>query len=131
MSGEPKVEDARMWMTICEQRFAITLADNDAARSFAERLPLSMEMAELNGNEKYSDLTQPLPAAPAKPGIIRAGDLMLYGTRTIVVFYETFRSNYSYTRLGRVENPSHLRAALGRGQVRILFSAPTAEASSP
>jgi Cyclophilin-like family len=46
----------------------------------------------------------------------------LYGDRTIVLFYETFRSNYSYTRLGRVDEPARLRAALGRGKVRVSFS---------
>jgi quercetin dioxygenase-like cupin family protein len=120
-----------MWMTIGDRRFAITLADTEAARAFAARLPLSLDMAELNGNEKHADLAQPLPSVAIRPGTIRAGDVMLYGTKTVVVFYETFRSNYSYTRLGRVDDPSHLRAALGRGKARVSFSARVAATAPP
>src|SRR4051812_17991644 len=34
-----KLEELRMWMTVGERRFAITLADNAAARAFAGMLP--------------------------------------------------------------------------------------------
>lgn len=115
-------EEARMWMTIGERRFAITLADTDAARAFAAQLPLTLEMAELNGNEKHADLPQALPTDASRPGTIHNGDLMLYGSNTVVVFYETFRSSYSYTRLGCVDDPSDLGRVLGRRSSRVIFS---------
>jgi len=111
-----------MWMTIGEHRFAITLTDNAATRAFAAQLPLTLDMAELNGNEKHADLAEALPANASRPGTIRSGDLMLYGTRTLVVFYLTFDSSYSYTRIGRVDDPTGLAKALGRGDVRVVFS---------
>jgi hypothetical protein len=52
----------------------------------------------------------------------KIGDLMLYGSNTVVVFYETFRSFYSYTRLGRVDDPAGLAQVLGRRGVRVVFS---------
>jgi hypothetical protein len=115
-------EESRMWMTVGQRRFAITPADTDAARAFASMLPLSIEMDDLNGNEKKADLRQPLPARASQPGTIHSGDLMLYGSRTLVVFYVTFESAYSYTRLGRVDDPAGLAEALGSGSVRIEFS---------
>ena len=115
-------EESRMWMTVGERRFAITLTDNAAARAFAAHLPLTLDMSELNGNEKHASLPQPLPANASRPGTIRNGDIMLYGTDTLVVFYLTFNSSYSYTRLGRVEEPANLAEALGRSGVRVVFS---------
>ena len=115
-------EETRMWMTVGERRFAITLADTAAAQAFAAQLPLTLEMAELNGNEKHADVKQAFPTEPSRPGTIHIGDLLLYGSNTVVVFYETFRSSYSYTRLGRVDDPSGLAQALGRGSVRVVFS---------
>ena len=47
---------------------------------------------------------------------------MLYGTKTVVAFYATFESQYSYTRLGRVDDAGDLTQALGRGSVRVVFS---------
>ena len=111
-----------MWMTIGDHRFAVTLADTDAARAFANQLPLTLDMAELNGNEKHADLSHDLPSDPTRPGTIQGGDLMLYGSRTVVLFYETFRSSYSYTRLGRVENPGDLSRIVGRGSSQVRFS---------
>ena len=115
-------EESRMWMTLGERRFAITLADTEAARAFAAMLPLTIDMADLNSNEKHADLPQSLPTNATRPGTIRSGDLMLYGSRTLVVFYLTFDSSYSYTRLGRVDDPSGLAQALGPHGVRIAFS---------
>ena len=77
---------------------------------------------ELNGNEKHADLPKALPANASRPGTIRNGDLMLYGTDTLVVFYSTFNSSYSYTRLGRVDDPAGLAQALGPRGVRVVFS---------
>ncbi|QGW85074.1 hypothetical protein GOQ09_20015 [Variovorax paradoxus] len=111
-----------MWMTVGTRRFAITLADTEAAREFAAMLPLSIDMPDLNNNEKHAELRQALPTNAIRPGTIRNGDLMLYGPRTLVVFYKTFESIYSYTRLGRVDEPAGLAQALGSGSVRIEFS---------
>src|SRR5688572_14158010 len=44
-----KSKESRMWMTVGERRFAITLADTEAARAFAALLPLTLDMEELNG----------------------------------------------------------------------------------
>jgi hypothetical protein len=111
-----------MWMTIGTHRFALTVTDNAAARAFAAQLPLPLEMSELNGNEKHAALPEALPADASRPGTIRNGDLMLYGSNTVVVFYATFDSPYSYTRLGRVDDPADLPQVLGEGGVRVVFS---------
>lgn len=111
-----------MWMTVAERRFAITLADNPAARAFAAQLPVTVDMSELNGNEKHAELPKALPANASRLGTIRNGDLMLYGTHTLVVFYVTFQSSYSYTHVGRVDDPSDLAQALGPLGVRVVFT---------
>lgn len=115
-------EESRMWMTVGERRFAITLTSNAAARAFAALLPLTLDMADLNGNEKHAELPQALPVSASRPGTIRHGDLMLYGATTLVVFYVTFDSSYSYTRLGRVDDSTGLAQALGQRAARISFS---------
>jgi hypothetical protein len=120
VSAQP--EGLRMGMTVGEHRFAITLADNAAARAFAAQLPLTLDMSELNGNEKHAELPRALPADAHRPGTIRAGDLMLYGSDTLGVFYLTFSSSYSYTRLGRIDDPDALSQALGPRDARVVFS---------
>ena len=101
--------------------FTATLLDNPTNTAFVARLPLTLSMTELNGNEKYYDLPQNLPTNAVNPAKIQAGDLLLYGSNTLVLFYETFSTSYRYTRLGRVDNPAGLAAALGRGNVNVKF----------
>lgn len=101
--------------------FAATLEDNATARAFAALLPMTVTMNEMNGNEKYHYLSENLPTDSYRPGTIRNGDLMLYGSSCVVLFYETFSSSYSYTRIGRLDNPSGLASALGRGNVNVTF----------
>lgn len=120
--GSEKPKESRMWMTINERRFAITLADNNTARAFAAQLPLTLHMEELNGNEKHAKLPTSLPVNASRPGNIRNGDLMLYGVDTLVVFYSTFDSTYSYTRIGQVDDTADLAQTLGPGSARITFS---------
>jgi hypothetical protein len=109
-------------MTVGERRMAVALADTEAARAFAARLPMTLDMTDLNGNEKKFNLPERLPASASRPGTIRNGDLMLYGAKTVVLFYLTFDSPYSYTRLGRVDDPNGLAQALGQGSARVRFS---------
>jgi hypothetical protein len=78
-------------------------------------------MSELNGNEKYFDLPNSLPANASNPGTIQSGDLMLYGSNTLVLFYKTFSTTYNYTRLARIDNPSGLATALGSENIMVKF----------
>ena len=119
-----KPKESRMWMTINERRFAVTHADNNTARAFAAQLPLTLHMEELNGNEKHAKLPISLPANASRPGTIRNGDLMLYGTDTLVVFYSTFNSMYSYTRIGRIDDTAGLAHALRPRSSLVAFSGP-------
>ena len=51
--------------------------DSPTARAFAAQLPLTLDMPDLNGNEKQAKLPRALPQATVKPGTIQASDLML------------------------------------------------------
>ena len=106
---------------IGNQTFTATLADSETGRAFAQLLPLTLPMTELNGNEKYHYLDSSLPTDSHQPGTIQAGDLMLYGNNCVVLFYETFSSSYSYTRIGSIDNSAGLAAALGSGNVSVRF----------
>lgn len=117
-------ERPHMWMTVGTQRLAVTLEDNATARAFVQLLPATFDMPDLNGNEKHVRLPRSLPTNAERPGTIRTGDVMLYGNDTLVVFYETFRSNYSYTRIGRVAESAGLAQLLGPGNSRVVFAVP-------
>jgi hypothetical protein len=116
-------EKTRMWMIIGgTHRFAVTQAHNPTARAFAQMLPLTLDMPDLNDNEKHVRLPRSLPTNAVRPGTIQTGDVMLYGSDTLVLFYKTFPPRYSYTRIGRVTPVDGLVDALGPGSQRIGFA---------
>lgn len=110
-----------MRMIVGSEMFTVVLAENSAAAAFKALLPVTVNMTEMNGNEKYCNLPGVLPVAASRPGKIHAGDLMLWGARCVVLFYETFSTSYSYTRLGVVEDAARLKAAVGSGDVTVIF----------
>lgn len=101
--------------------FIAVLEDNETTSAFKKLLPITINMSELNNNEKYYNLPNPLPINSSNPGTIRNGDLMLYGSSTLVLFYKNFSTSYSYTRIGSIDNPSGLQSALGASDVTITF----------
>lgn len=99
--------------------FPAKLYQTETTKSIMQKLPLSITMNELNGNEKYYYFSDSFPTESKRVSEIHAGDLKLYGPSCLVLFYESFATSYSYTSLGYVENPEGLAEALGTGSVRI------------
>jgi hypothetical protein len=111
----------KMKIKIGNSTFTATLYDDATATAFKSLLPLTVNIIELNGNEKYFDLPHSLPTNAVNPGGIQKGDLMLYGSSTLVLFYKTFSTSYNYTNLGRIDDVTGLVAALGSGNVSVTF----------
>lgn len=120
---ENKEENKNMKFTvrIGSKTFTATLANNETAKAFRAVLPMTIEMSELSNNEKYYYLPSSLPTISSRPDTINNGDIMLYGSNCLVVFYKTFSTSYSYSRIGTVDNPSQFQSALGTGSVTVVF----------
>jgi hypothetical protein len=118
----PAPERNQLQIAVNGQTFHGELYDNETAKAFTAMLPMTLNMQELNGNEKYHYFDSPLPTNPSRPSGIHTGDLMLYGNNCLVLFYEDFATSYSYTPIGRLDNPAGLERVLGAGDVRVTFS---------
>jgi hypothetical protein len=99
--------------------FKADIEDSQTGKAFIAKLPLTLKMSELNGNEKYCYGVE-LPRADKHFGSISPGDLMLYSGNCVVLFYGS-AGGYSYTRIGRLQSTDGLRDALGTGSVTVTF----------
>ena len=128
-STQPEVTTAKqeekkadgMQIAIGDKHFSVTMENNDTVTALTEMLPITLDMSELNGNEKYYYLDNSLPSAPEKVGHINEGDIMLYGDSCLVVFYESFDTKYTYTKIGHIDDTSGLADTLGTGGVTVTF----------
>lgn len=109
-------------ITVGNEVYTATLSDNQTAKAFREMLPLTLNMSELNGNEKFFYFDSTLHSDSERPDQINSGDLMLFGNNCLVLFYDSFNSSYSYTRIGYIDDPTGLASSLGRGSVEVTLS---------
>lgn len=110
-----------MIISVSGSQFEANLLNNASTQALLAQMPLTITMSEMNGNEKYYYFSSSLPTDTGSVGNIRTGDLMLYGSDCLVLFYGDFRTSYRYTRLGAVTNPEGLSEALGRDSVQVTF----------
>ena len=111
----------KLIVEVGKQKFEATLYDNKTTKKWKKKLPITLKMSELNNNEKYYYLSYSLPVQAGKPGRIQAGDIKLYGSDCLVLFYQTFQSSYAYTSVARINNINGLQSALGKGIVSVTF----------
>ena len=111
-----------MNITIGQSTFSAELADTQAAKELTALLPLTLEMQDHLNNEKFAELPKSLSRQDQAVGRIEAGDIMLWGGDTLVVFYESFHSSYRYTKLGKIQNADKLKNAVGAGKVKMTFA---------
>ena len=106
-------------LNINGQNFTATLYDNLAVEELLEKLPLTITMSELNGNEKYYYFSDSFTTNTQNIGNINEGDIMLYGNNCLVIFYDSFSTSYSYTKIGHIDNPENLKSVFGNSSVDI------------
>lgn len=97
--------------------YVINLEDNATVRELCGKLPIDCDMQELNGNEKYVYMDFSLPTESSNPKHINAGDVMLFGDSCVVIFYKSFNTSYSYTKIGHIDNLPDL----GNGDIQVKF----------
>lgn len=94
----------KVYININNKKLGIDLENNSTTSALIKLLPLEISMSDLNGNEKYAYLNESLPTNTYSPKHIEAGDVMLFGDNCLVIFYESFDTSYSYSKIGHINN---------------------------
>lgn len=102
--------------------FKIVLEDNKTVKSLTQKLPITLEMSDLNNNEKYCYLDFTLPTDSKTVKNIKKGDVMLFGNSCLVIFYKSFTTSYSYTKIGHIENPVDIEIVLGKKDIKVVLT---------
>ena len=84
---------------------------------------MTLDMEELHGNEKFYYLDEELPSNSENIGSIKTGDIMLFDSDCLVLFFEDFSTSYSYTRIGHIDEEEEFVNALSEGTVEVTFAA--------
>lgn len=124
--------EQKLYITIDSSTMPVTLVDNTATRELVAALQqgdITYEAHDYGGFEKVGALGRSLTASDTQI-TTQAGDVILYNSNNIVLFYGS--NTWSYTRIGSMEYgtldelKSFLKAGQGNVSVKLsLTNAPT------
>lgn len=96
-------DDSVFYISAGGKQIKVKMVDNATTQKLSEMLDagdLTINMNR-NGFEQYGSLGTSLPSEDTSI-TAQAGDVLLYNSNTICVFYGS--NSYSYTRIGKVQN---------------------------
>ncbi len=114
--SDAKVLDVKI--IINDKEYTLNLENNKTTQEFIDLLPLKFTMSELNGNEKYVYMDNSLTTNSYNPKHIEKGDVMLFGDNCLVLFYKSFDTGYSYTKIGHIDNLENIE----NGSITVEFN---------
>lgn len=127
--GEERMIDIEI--KIKDKKFRGKLFDTPAGRAFSQQLPLTLNMNDLNNNEKYFYISKKIVSNSERVKKVKAGDIFLFGSDCIVLFYKDFNTLYSYTKLGYLINSEEINKFFEDnkiyGNIEINFELKTAD----
>lgn len=116
------VTTMKMSVTIGDHSFTATLEENAATRELVKMMEneaISINMDDYSGFEKVGSLGRSL-TTDNQQIITETGDIVLYNGNQIVMFYGS--NSWSYTKIGKIDDLSGWKDALGNGSVTAVFS---------
>ena len=114
--------EMKMNVQIGDYTFTATLEQNQAVNELIEMMkegPVTIEMNDYSGFEKVGPLGKGLTADNHQTTTTE-GDIVLYNGNQIVIFYGS--NSWSYTRIGKIDDLTDWKTALGSGDVTAVFT---------
>ena len=114
--------EMKMNVQIGDYTFTATLDNNTAVEEFLDMMkegPVTISMSDYSGFEKVGSLGRSLTTSNSQT-TTDAGDIVLYNGNNIVMFYGS--NSWSYTRIGKIDDLSDWKKALGSGSITAVFT---------
>lgn len=111
-------------VSIGTKSYSVTAEDNDAAKAFFGRLPISITMNEWAGNsEYYARLSEKINTDGIKsPSVFETGDIAIYNNISLVIFYVDTKNAAGYAKIGHIVEATELKDALKAAKGKVIFT---------
>ena len=114
--------EMKMNVQVGDYTFTATLENNTAVDELVEMMkegPVTISMGDYSGFEKVGSLGRSLTTSNSQT-TTDAGDIVLYNGNNIVMFYGS--NSWSYTRIGKIDDLTDWKKALGSGSITAVFT---------
>ena len=113
------------------KEFEFEFKDTEVANQIKSKLPFTVKMTNLNGNEVYYQFSgESFTTNHKSVGTINMGDIYLYQSNFLVLFYKTFTASYSYTEIGKLKDATGLDTIIGSSDIEVEWFKANTEAQS-
>ena len=113
------------------KEFEFEFKDTEVANQIKSKLPFTVKMTNLNGNEVYYQFSgESFTTNHKSVGTINMGDIYLYQSNYLVLFYKTFTTSYSYTEIGKLKDATGLDTIIGSSDIEVEWFKTNTEAQS-
>ena len=109
------------------KEYEFELKDTSASEQLKKKLPFTIKMINLNNNEVYYKFDNDFSKNEKSIGTINLGDIYLYKSDTLVLFYKTFSTTYKYTEIGKIKDATGLEAIIGNNDALVQWCLNTCE----
>lgn len=111
-------------VSIGTKSYSVTAEDNDAAKAFFGRLPISITMNEWAGNsEYYAKLSKKINTDGIKsPSAFETGDIAIYNNTSLVIFYADTKNTAGYAKIGHIVEAEGVKDALKAAKGKVIFT---------
>ena len=113
--------EEQYYIKIKDKEYQIELESSETANQIKSKLPFTISMKNLNGNEVFYNFDESFKTNQQSVGTINKGDIYLYRDNCLVLFYKTFTTTYTYTKIGKVINPEGLDTLIGSDNVEVMW----------
>ena len=113
--------DDKYSIKIEDKEFIFEFKNTEAANQIKSKLPFSLKMKNLNGNEVYYYFDESFKSNDKSVGNINVGDIYLYDSDCLVLFYKSFSTGYKYTEIGGLVNSDGLENVIGNKDVIVYW----------
>ena len=90
----------------------------ETTKSFLESLPVTLDMKDVDDNQKYGCMYYKITSESAKTNKVKKGDVLLSGESCLIVATEDFKTINKYVVLGHIDNLDDVP----EGLVKAIFS---------
>ena len=112
--------EEQYYIKINNKEFEFEFKDTEVANQIKSKLPFKVKMTNLNGNEVYYQFSSESFTRNEKSvKTINMGDIYLYQSNYLVLFYKTFSTSYSYSEIGKLKDASGLDTTIGSSDVDV------------
>ena len=120
-----ELEQNQLFLTVNSKTITATLDSNKAVNYLKSVFPLRVKMydyASMAKGYNFSSSFKKIRKENVNTDNLQIGDIVLYDQKHLMIFYQNFKNEDKYIKIGHVDSVEGLKEKLGENDIEVLWS---------